>query len=200
MLLHRPSADFATRCAKNYRRKNPARQDIELPLNTGRNTLPPVPTLRLDCPAYRETWLSLWRAPPVTDVVVHTILHPSKSIPAQLGAAIPARDDHDFTGQARAFQHPKDHHAGPAFTVIVFQRGPVGQQNGPCVMRGFGELLGTAQRFDKGLGVRFAGARATRYRVFRSTIAQNCVEYFHWATMIRIAARRQRLDPHSALF
>lgn len=77
----------------------------------------------------------------------------TKPIPAQMGAAVPARYDDDVIAQVRRFEHAQDNRACAAFAIVVFDLGAIRQNHRPSVMRGLGKLLAAFKRFDKCLRV-----------------------------------------------
>ncbi len=98
-------------------------------------------------------------------------------IPAKVFAAVPARHHDDMVLQVFAFQHPQDYHARAAFAVIVFQW-RIGQQNGPCIMRGLREFLVSAQRLNEIAGLSRRPGRPARNRIFRPAITDNILDNF----------------------
>ena len=72
----------------------------------------------------------------------------AEAVATEVFAAKPACDADHMAGSPLALEHPQDHHPRARLAVIILQR-PLGQKNGPAVVRGLGEFLVATEGFEE---------------------------------------------------
>src|SRR6056297_477424 len=115
----------------------------------------------------------------VVEVMAHAVLNMAKAVAAQMLAAVPARDDDHVIGQTFAFEHLQDDLPGPAFAVIVLERGAIGKHDTPGVVRGLGVFLAAFEGLQKGVHRVAATCRPAADRISGSAVGDDAFKLFH---------------------